>query len=393
MYEINKAVFGEFLASLRKEKGYTQKELAEKLFVSDKAVSKWERALSMPDISLLMPLADLLGVSVTELLEGRRLEKDSGMEVERVEVLVQKALALSEDTPEKKRARAGERAAVFGGCVLFALLELLIGWLLRGETAAFGVSILVFELISFWFGIYFWFFMKDRLPSYYDENRINAITDGFFRMNIPGVYFNNSNWPHITAYLRGWSAVTMVAVPFLSLLADVCFTDFWPVLIMQNLFVIGYLVSIFVPVCVLGKKYGMEKDGKKGRRPVRKVIIAIMAILAAGLLILAVYQTGSFQSAVRIGFVSGGGLEEWSASYSMLDGFLSRKLYPQEEDSYRIEIHTESGSISVEMIDKDGNIFFSEYDMPSGSFPVTLNGTTKVKITADHHRGSFAIVR
>ena len=64
---LDKEKVGAFLAQLRKEKGYTQKELAEKLWVSDKAVSKWERALSMPDIALLTPLARCLGVSVTEL--------------------------------------------------------------------------------------------------------------------------------------------------------------------------------------------------------------------------------------------------------------------------------------------------------------------------------------
>lgn len=47
MHEIDKAAFGEFISALRKEKGYTQKELAAKLFVSDKAVSKWERGGSL----------------------------------------------------------------------------------------------------------------------------------------------------------------------------------------------------------------------------------------------------------------------------------------------------------------------------------------------------------
>ena len=69
-FEIDKERFGAFLAQLRKEKGMTQKELAERLFVSDKAVSKWERALSLPDVALLIPLADCLGVSVAELLRG-----------------------------------------------------------------------------------------------------------------------------------------------------------------------------------------------------------------------------------------------------------------------------------------------------------------------------------
>lgn len=64
---------GSFLQQLRKENQLTQKELASQLHVTDKAVSKWERDLSAPDISLLIPLAQILGVSTTELLQGRRL--------------------------------------------------------------------------------------------------------------------------------------------------------------------------------------------------------------------------------------------------------------------------------------------------------------------------------
>lgn len=53
MYELDKAAFGHFLAQLRREKGMTQKELAATLYVSDKAVSKWERGLSHPEIQEL----------------------------------------------------------------------------------------------------------------------------------------------------------------------------------------------------------------------------------------------------------------------------------------------------------------------------------------------------
>ena len=76
MYELDKAAFGHFLAQLRREKGMTQKELAATLYVSDKAVSKWERGLSVPDISLLVPLAEQLNVTVAELLQGRRVEEE-----------------------------------------------------------------------------------------------------------------------------------------------------------------------------------------------------------------------------------------------------------------------------------------------------------------------------
>ena len=42
---------------------------------------------------------------------------------------------------------------------------------------------------------YFTFFVREYLPAYDDENMINFYTDGYFRMNIPGMYFSNSNWP------------------------------------------------------------------------------------------------------------------------------------------------------------------------------------------------------
>ena len=63
-------VTGSTIKRLREKKGYTQKQLAEKLLVSDKAVSKWESGRGLPDISLPEPLAKTLGVSLAELLSG-----------------------------------------------------------------------------------------------------------------------------------------------------------------------------------------------------------------------------------------------------------------------------------------------------------------------------------
>ena len=63
---------GSFIAELRKEQGLKQKELADKLSITDKAVSKWETGRGVPDVSILVPLCDILGVSVTELLNGEK---------------------------------------------------------------------------------------------------------------------------------------------------------------------------------------------------------------------------------------------------------------------------------------------------------------------------------
>ncbi len=74
---MNAFQIGKFISELRKEKGLTQKELAEKLNVTDKAVSKWETGRSAPDIALLTPLAEFLGVTVVEILQGEKIEAES----------------------------------------------------------------------------------------------------------------------------------------------------------------------------------------------------------------------------------------------------------------------------------------------------------------------------
>ena len=68
---------GKYIQKLRQEKNLTQNDLAKKLFISDKAISKWERGLCAPDISLLEKLAEILDTSVIELLRGERLNNNS----------------------------------------------------------------------------------------------------------------------------------------------------------------------------------------------------------------------------------------------------------------------------------------------------------------------------
>lgn len=64
---------GKFIAECRKEKDLTQMQLAEKLNITDKAISKWERGKSLPDSSIMLELCDILGINVNELLSGERI--------------------------------------------------------------------------------------------------------------------------------------------------------------------------------------------------------------------------------------------------------------------------------------------------------------------------------
>lgn len=74
---MDKEKIGRFIADCRKEKGLTQASLAEKLFVTDRAVSKWETGKSIPDSSIMLKLCDVLGINVNELLTGEKIEKSS----------------------------------------------------------------------------------------------------------------------------------------------------------------------------------------------------------------------------------------------------------------------------------------------------------------------------
>ena len=68
---------GEMISFLRKEKGMTQSELAEKMNVTDKAVSKWERNLACPDVNSIPKLAEILGITVEELLNAQTKKENN----------------------------------------------------------------------------------------------------------------------------------------------------------------------------------------------------------------------------------------------------------------------------------------------------------------------------
>lgn len=70
---MNQEKIGKFIAVCRKEKGLTQLQLAEKLNITNRAVSKWETGKSCPDVSLMLELCNILGITVNELLSGERI--------------------------------------------------------------------------------------------------------------------------------------------------------------------------------------------------------------------------------------------------------------------------------------------------------------------------------
>ena len=77
---MNQEKIGKFIAHLRKEKNMTQVELADKLGITDRAISKWENGRGMPDLSYIQPLCEILNISINELLNGERINDNQYQE-------------------------------------------------------------------------------------------------------------------------------------------------------------------------------------------------------------------------------------------------------------------------------------------------------------------------
>lgn len=247
MYELDKQKFGAFVGQLRREKGWTQKELAQHLYISDKAVSKWETGASIPDTALLMPLAELLGVSVTELLRCERL--GSGIDACQVEAIVKTAINYGAQKPERAWGKSGRWPLIYVLCLLLGG-ACLVGSLLSGYLGTYSP---VLYLLGAIFGAYFVFFVKLSLPAYYDENRISSFSDGPIRMNLAGASINNSNWPHMVHAARIWTCISVALCPALELLLSWLAPALWKAA--EPYIFAAAVLSLFAALYVAAKRH------------------------------------------------------------------------------------------------------------------------------------------
>ncbi len=118
---------GFLIKELRKEKGMTQKELAELLHITDRAVSKWERGLCAPDISLIEPLAEVLGVSIVELIEGERAIQNE--HIEKVAIAAKSVIDYSKEEITRK-VKILNRKHIIIAAACFVVIALICGFTL-----------------------------------------------------------------------------------------------------------------------------------------------------------------------------------------------------------------------------------------------------------------------
>lgn len=123
-----------------------------------------------------------------------------------------------------------------------------------------------------------------------------------------------------------------------------------------------------------------------------KSVVLLIVVIAAAMLLMNFFGFGTQRSATRVGYTSSSGWRSWSASYTLLDGWLEHTIHPETEPcTLHVEVVTESGAISIEMKDADGNVVFSESNMGTSSFDVEVPGNVVVHVEADNHKGSFDI--
>lgn len=197
----------------------------------------------------MIPLADTLGVTVTELLTGERTEQ-AAIPPEAVEAIVKTAISYTEAAP----ARAWQGNHFWHTIFVCACSVEALCLFLLYQQSRLTEALITSAVIATLFGFYFCFFAQLELPSYYDQNKISGVNDGPFRMNVPGLHFNNNNWPKVVQAGRLALLVNMVGFPLLSLVLGQLFPELW---FASERIVLLFMLpgGIFIPIYIVGKKY------------------------------------------------------------------------------------------------------------------------------------------
>lgn len=139
---------GKFIADCRKKKKITQQELADKLYITDRAVSKWERGLSLPDADKMLDLCNILDINVNELLNGEKINmKDYNKKTE--ELLLE--LAKQDELKNKKLMTSMWTILISSAIFYFGILILAINTLEEGLVLGIIIcaSTIVFLIACF----------------------------------------------------------------------------------------------------------------------------------------------------------------------------------------------------------------------------------------------------
>lgn len=146
---MNQVKIGKFIAQCRKNKNMTQAELAEKLNITDRAISKWETGKGMPDSSIMLELCNELDITVNELLSGEEIEMNNYNKIAEENLLEFKKI------DETKNKMLLQLEVIIGILVLIAFLGVVLLTNIFVENQTYISSICICSFIIFFIGISF----------------------------------------------------------------------------------------------------------------------------------------------------------------------------------------------------------------------------------------------
>lgn len=196
---------GMFIASCRKEKGFTQTQLGEKLGVTCKAVSKWECGKNLPDPSLYKPLCSLLGINLIELFEGERIAEQN---------TIQKADALITTLAKESKQKAVYEKLMLLITSLFLIAGVVLIFLSAAKALSQNASVLCitaglsFLFIGMLLRVLLWAKRHNRVIKNEGMGFCSALTLAFIVLKLT----DTISWPWIWVLFPLWGSVTGIAL-------------------------------------------------------------------------------------------------------------------------------------------------------------------------------------
>lgn len=138
--------FGAFIAENRKSKGMTQADLAQKIYVTDKAISRWERGIGFPDIQTIEPLASALGLSIFEIMKSQKIENNN--DNDNMKEVIRSVVEMERENRKQERTAIG--LTIFT-IIITAILFYLTGKGNIGGSLFFGSIVAVDEVAIYYF--------------------------------------------------------------------------------------------------------------------------------------------------------------------------------------------------------------------------------------------------
>lgn len=226
---MNQTKIGKFIAKCRKEKKLTQAQLAEKLGITDRAVSKWETGKSMPDSSIMLELCKILGITVNELLGGEEISMES------YEKMADENLIALKRKDENNRTKNMIISILFSAILLIGIMVCLIcniavsgsltwslipvssivfAWIISFPSIMLGKRGIMVSLLSFSVFIFPYLFLLSRLikaKEIFSVGVVVAIASIVFLWIIVAVFHRIGKTRKLTAF----GMIFLLAIPFL----------------------------------------------------------------------------------------------------------------------------------------------------------------------------------